>query len=115
MRRGEDFPTGSYVMPAGAHLPVGLVVGHAADGWPEVAWPTGTECEAPSDLVLAESPARRSGAGMNARRHGKAAISRADRARLSDCLRACAKPLPYTDTEKIALLDLAGRIEKGEL
>lgn len=54
--RGEDFPTGSYVMPAGAHLPVGLVVGHAADGWPEVAWPTGTECEAPSDLVLVESP-----------------------------------------------------------
>lgn len=56
MSRGEDFPTGSYVMPAGAHLPVGLVVGHAADGWPEVAWPTGTECEAPSDLVLVESP-----------------------------------------------------------
>lgn len=58
MSRREAFPAGSYVIPAGAHLPVGRVVGHAADGWPEVNWPTGTECEAPCDLVLIESPTR---------------------------------------------------------
>ena len=51
---------------------------------------------------------------MNARRHGKAAISRADRERISDCLRACAKLLSYDDTEKVALLDLAGRIERED-
>ena len=53
---GKDFPVGSYVAPSGAHLPVGEVVGHSADGWPEVRWETETEVEAPTDLVLVESP-----------------------------------------------------------
>lgn len=40
-------------------------------------------------------------------------LNKADRARIADALRYAAKPLPYADTEKVALLDLAGRIEKG--
>lgn len=53
---GTDFPVGSYVAPSGAHLPIGEVTGHSADGWPEVRWETETEVEAPTDLVLVESP-----------------------------------------------------------